>query len=65
MNKSQQSGRSGCRLVLAALVLLLIVAACSPVPSIYGTITAIIDEPDPVSSASTMLRDVLDIYLRP
>ncbi|MFQ6102501.1 MAG: homoserine dehydrogenase [Anaerolineae bacterium] len=29
---------------------------------IYGTITAIIDEPDPVPSASTMLRDVLDIY---
>jgi len=29
---------------------------------IYGTITAIIDEPDPVPSAATMLRDVLDIY---
>jgi len=31
---------------------------------IYGTITAIIDEPDPVPSAATMLRDVLDIYTR-
>ncbi|HEY73132.1 MAG: homoserine dehydrogenase [Chloroflexi bacterium] len=29
---------------------------------IYGVITAIIDEPDPVPSAATMLRDVLDIY---
>ncbi len=29
---------------------------------IYGTITAIIDEEDPVPSAATMLRDVLDIY---
>jgi len=29
---------------------------------IYGTITAIIDEPDPIPSAATMLRDVLDIY---
>jgi len=29
---------------------------------IYGIITAIIDEPDPVPSATTMLRDVLDIY---
>ena len=29
---------------------------------IYGTITAIIDEPDPVPSAATMLRDILDIY---
>jgi len=29
---------------------------------IYGTITAIIDEPDPTPSAATMLRDVLDIY---
>lgn len=29
---------------------------------IYGTITAIIDEPSPVPSAATMLRDVLDIY---
>lgn len=29
---------------------------------IYGTITTIIDEPDPVPSAATMLRDVLDIY---
>jgi homoserine dehydrogenase len=30
---------------------------------IYGTITAIIDEPNPIPSASTMLRDVLDIYV--
>jgi len=30
---------------------------------IYGTITAIIDEPDPVPSAATMLRDVLDMYV--
>jgi homoserine dehydrogenase len=29
---------------------------------IYGTITTIIDEPNPVPSAATMLRDVLDIY---
>lgn len=29
---------------------------------IYGTITAIIHEPDPVPSAATILRDVLDIY---
>jgi homoserine dehydrogenase len=29
---------------------------------IYGTITAIIDEPDPTPSAATMLRDVLDIW---
>ena len=29
---------------------------------IYGTITAIADEPDPIPSAATMLRDVLDIY---
>jgi homoserine dehydrogenase len=29
---------------------------------IYGTITAIIDEPSPVPSAATMLRDVIDIY---
>jgi homoserine dehydrogenase len=29
---------------------------------IYGTITAIIDEPTPLPSAATMLRDVLDIY---
>ncbi|MBN1874256.1 MAG: homoserine dehydrogenase [Anaerolineae bacterium] len=28
---------------------------------IYGTLTAIIDEPTPVPSAATMLRDVLDI----
>ena len=28
---------------------------------IYGTITAIIDEPDPIPSAATMLRDALDI----
>lgn len=31
---------------------------------IYGTITAIIDEPDPIPSAATMLRDLLDIYVR-
>jgi hypothetical protein len=30
---------------------------------IYGTITAIIDEPNPIPSAATMLRDVLDIYV--
>lgn len=30
---------------------------------IYGTITAIIDEPNPVPSAATMLRDLLDIYV--
>jgi homoserine dehydrogenase len=30
---------------------------------IYGTITAIIEEPSPIPSAATMLRDVLDIYL--
>lgn len=30
---------------------------------IYGTITAIIDESDPIPSAATILRDVLDIYL--
>jgi len=30
---------------------------------IYGTITAIIDEPSPVPSAATMLRDVIDIYV--
>ena len=29
---------------------------------IYGTITAIIDEPSPIPSAATMVRDVLDIY---
>jgi len=29
---------------------------------IYGTITAIIDEPTPLPSAATMLRDILDIY---
>jgi homoserine dehydrogenase len=29
---------------------------------IYGTITAAIDEPDPIPSAATMLRDLLDIY---
>jgi hypothetical protein len=29
---------------------------------IYGTISAIIDEPDPIPSAATMLRDLLDIY---
>ena len=31
---------------------------------IYGTVTAVIDEPDPVPSAATMLRDVLDIYTK-
>lgn len=30
---------------------------------IYGVITAIIDEPNPVPSAMTMLRDLLDIYV--
>jgi homoserine dehydrogenase len=30
---------------------------------IYGTIEAAIDEPTPIPSAATMLRDVLDIYL--
>jgi homoserine dehydrogenase len=30
---------------------------------IYGTITMIIDEPTPVPSAATMLRDLLDIYV--
>jgi homoserine dehydrogenase len=30
---------------------------------IYGTVTAIVDEPDPLPSAATMLRDVLDIYV--
>ncbi len=30
---------------------------------IYGTITAIIDEPEPIPSAATMLRDLLDIYV--
>jgi homoserine dehydrogenase len=29
---------------------------------IYGTISAVIDEPTPVPSAATMLRDILDIY---
>ena len=29
---------------------------------IYGTITAIIEEPTPIPSAATMLRDLLDIY---
>ncbi len=29
---------------------------------IYGDITTIIDEPSPIPSAATMLRDVLDIY---
>ncbi len=31
---------------------------------IYGTIMAAIDEPTPVPSAATMLRDVLDMYAR-
>ncbi len=30
---------------------------------IYGTITALIEEPDPLPSAATMLRDLLDIFL--
>ncbi len=30
---------------------------------IYGTVTAIIDEPDPIPSSATMLRDFLDIYV--
>jgi hypothetical protein len=30
---------------------------------IYGTITAIIEEPSPVPSAASMLRDLLDIYV--
>jgi len=30
---------------------------------IYGTITSMIDEPTPLPSAATMLRDILDIYL--
>ncbi len=30
---------------------------------IYGAIIAIIDEPSPIPSAATMLRDVLDIYV--
>jgi homoserine dehydrogenase len=30
---------------------------------IYGVITAIIDEPEPIPSAMSMLRDLLDIYL--
>jgi len=30
---------------------------------IYGTITFIIDEPNPVPSSATMLRDLLDIYV--
>ena len=30
---------------------------------IYGVITAIVDEPNPVPSAMTMLRDLLDIYV--
>ena len=29
---------------------------------IYGTVTMIIDEPTPVPSAATMLRDLIDIY---
>jgi homoserine dehydrogenase len=31
---------------------------------IYGTIMAAIDEPTPIPSAATMLRDILDIYVR-
>ena len=30
---------------------------------IYGTISAVIDEPTPLPSAATMLRDILDIYV--
>jgi len=30
---------------------------------IFGTVTSIIDEPTPLPSAATMLRDLLDIYL--
>ncbi len=30
---------------------------------IYGTVTMIIDEPTPVPSAATMLRDLIDIYV--
>ncbi|MDY0019342.1 MAG: homoserine dehydrogenase [Anaerolineae bacterium] len=30
---------------------------------IYGTITAIIDEPTPIPSAATMLRDLIDVYV--
>ena len=29
---------------------------------IFGTVSAIIDEPTPIPSAATMLRDILDIY---
>ncbi len=32
------------------------------VTDIYGTLTELIDEPTPVPSAATMLRDLLDIY---
>jgi homoserine dehydrogenase len=32
---------------------------------IYGTIMAAIEEPTPMPSAATMLRDILDIYARP
>ena len=31
---------------------------------IFGRITAVIDEPTPLPSASTMLRDILDIYVQ-
>jgi len=30
---------------------------------IYGTISAVIEEPNPIPSAATMLRDLLDIYV--
>ena len=33
------------------------------VTDIYGTLTVIIDEPNPIPSAATMLRDLLDIYI--
>lgn len=32
---------------------------------IYGTIMAAIEEPTPLPSAATMLRDILDVYVRP
>ncbi len=33
------------------------------ITDIYGVITAIIDEPNPIPSAMSMLRDLLDIYV--
>jgi hypothetical protein len=32
---------------------------------IYGTLLAAIEEPTPIPSAATMLRDILDIYASP